>query len=297
MNWINKFKLLAIKAIKYNSQHCLKINDLCYALHLSFNTALYYSVENSILNKIDSILPSSWAPFSKDEFNNTIAKCNNLSTPSPDKLSWSHLKHILQDIEYLNNIIRITNMCIVLGFLPSHFKISTMVVISKLNKPSYDFPKSFRPIVLLNTIGKLIEKVIGDRLQFHAISNNFIHQSQLESLKFKSITNTGITLSYIIHLGWFKNLSMSTLTFNITQFFSSLNYHLLTFILEKTGFNPSVIKFFSNYLVGRKTNYFWNSFTLPFFNVNVGVGQGSALSSILLALYLLPFLYILEKHL
>ena len=33
------------------------------------------------------------------------------------------------------------------------------------------------------------------------------------------------------------------------------------------------------------------------FEVNVGVGQGSALSPILLALYLTPFLYILEKHL
>jgi len=31
--------------------------------------------------------------------------------------------------------------------------------------------------------------------------------------------------------------------------------------------------------------------------VNIGVGQGSALSPILLALYLSPFLYILEKHL
>jgi len=40
---------------------------------------------------------------------------------------------------------------------------------------SYDSPKTFRPIVLLNTMGKLIEKVIGDRLQFYVVSNNFIH--------------------------------------------------------------------------------------------------------------------------
>jgi len=33
----------------------------------------------------------------------------------------------------------------------------------------------------------------------------------------------------------------------------------------------------------------------PVFNVNVGVGQGSTLSPILSALYLLPFIYILEK--
>jgi len=35
----------------------------------------------------------------------------------------------------------------------------------------------------------------------------------------------------------------------------------------------------------------------PVFNINVGVGQGSALSPILSALYLLPFIYILEKQL
>jgi len=78
---------------------------------------------------------------------------------------------------------------------------STTVVIPKPNKSSYNTPKSFRLIVLLNTLGKLIEKVIGDRLQFYAISNNFIYQSQLGRLKFKSITNAGIALTHIICSG------------------------------------------------------------------------------------------------
>ena len=108
-----------------------------------------------------------------------------------------------------------------------------MVVIPKPNKSSYDSPKSFRPIVLLNTVGKLIKKVIGDRLQFHSVLNNFIHQSQLGRLKFKSMTDTDIALSYIIHLGWVKNLSTNTLVFDIAQFFPSLNHYLLTLILEK----------------------------------------------------------------
>ena len=50
-----------------------------------------------------------------------------------------------------------------------------IVVIPKPNKALYDFPKSFRLIVLLNTMGKLIEKVIGERLQFLTTSNDFIH--------------------------------------------------------------------------------------------------------------------------
>jgi len=45
----------------------------------------------------------------------------------------------------------------------------------------------------------------------------------------------------------------------------------------------------------RKTNYFWNSFTSPLFDVNIGIGQDSMLSPILSALYLSLLLYILEK--
>jgi len=85
--------------------------------------------------------------------------------------------------------------------------------------------------------------------------------------------------------------------FNISQFFPSLNHQILTLILKKAEFDNCVINFFANYLIGRKTNYFWNNFTSPMFDVNVGVGQESALSPILSALYLLPFFYIIENHL
>ena len=114
-------------------------------------------------------------------------------------------------------------------------------------------------------------------------------------MKFKSTTDIGVALTHIIHSGWVKNLLTSSLTFDIAQFFPFLNHRILTLILRKVGLDNQVINFFANYLVGRKTNYFWNNFTSPLFDVNVGVGQESALSLILSALYLLLFLYILEK--
>jgi len=92
-------------------------------------------------------------------------------------------------------------------------------------------------------------------------------------------------------------MSMSTLTFDISQFFPSLNHQLLTLIIKKASFNNQVVLFFANYLVDRKTNYYWNNFMSPIFNVNVGVGQGSALSPILFTLYLSSFIYILENRL
>ena len=92
-------------------------------------------------------------------------------------------------------------------------------------------------------------------------------------------------------------MSTSSLAFDIAQFFPSLNYHLLALILGKAGFVSRVVNFFSNYLINRQTKYFWNNFSSFYFDINVGVGQGLALSSILSALYLSLFLHILEKHL
>jgi len=166
-----------------------------------FNIAQYHLVDEEVLNELESFMKLTWNLFSEEEFTNTLTKCNNSSTPGPNKLTWRHLKHILKDLTCLKNIINIANVCLELGYWPSHFKMSTTIVILKLNKPSYDSPKSFRPIVLLNTLGKLIEKVIGDRLQFHMTSNYFIHQSQLSGFKFKSTSDVGMVLTHFICMG------------------------------------------------------------------------------------------------
>jgi len=105
------------------------------------------------------------------------------------------------------------------------------IIILKLNKKLHDSPKSFQPIVLLNTLDKLIEKVIGNRLQFQLILNNFIHLSQLGSLKQRSIADVGVTLIYFIYLGWVKQKITSSLTFDIAQFFLFLNHCLLSLII------------------------------------------------------------------
>ena len=239
----------------------------------------------------------TWAPFSRKELLQVIKKCNNSSSPKPDKLSWRNIKMILKNEDCIFKLINIANACIDLGYWSNHFKTSTIVIIPKLNKLSYDTPKYFHPIVLLNTLGKLFKKMIGKRLQFHSISNNFVYQCQLGGLKHRSTIDTGVALTHFIWLGWVKNLSTSTLAFNIIQFFLSLNHQFLPLILEKADFDLKVSSFFKNYLVGRKTMYLWNNFSFSLCNIDVGVGQGSALSPILSILYLFPIFYILEKWL
>jgi len=67
-----------------------------------------------------------------------------------------------------------------------------------------------------------------------------------------------------------------------------LNHSLLSPILSKAGFDPKIYFFFSNYLIGKKTQYLWNNFISSFFNIDIDIRQGSAFYPILSALYISP---------
>ena len=198
MKWVKKRRLPATEAIKFNGSPCLSLDSLWNALHNSFNNALYHQVDINILNEIECKPCQSWSPFSSYEFKTAILKCTDSSAPGPNKMSWRHWKLIFTNDDYLSKIINIADACINLGHWPEYFKISTTVVIPKLNKQSYDNPKAFCPIILLNTLGKLIEKAIAEKLQFTVAANNFIHPCQLGGLKFKSTADAGIALTHIV---------------------------------------------------------------------------------------------------
>ena len=255
MNWVKSRKLPAIEAIKHNGRPCLTPENLWNSLHSSFNTALHRQVDLNILDEVDCKPPQKWSPFSRFEFKSAISKCNNSSTPGSDKLTWHHLKIIIKNEDCLSRIINIANICINLGHWPKYFKVSTTIVTPKLNKSSYDHLKAFCSIVLLNTLGKLIEKVVAERLQFIVTSNDFIYPSQLGGLEFKSTADAGIALTHIVWSGWAKRRSTSSLAFDISQFFPSLNHNLLILILEKAELDHKVTNFFANYLIQRSMKY------------------------------------------
>jgi len=151
------------------------------------------------LNKIPTKTTIEWSSFSNEELKETIVKYNNSLTLGLDKMLWKHLKVIVKDDTCLNKIINIANTCINLGHWLLYFKVSLSIMTSKPNKALYNSPKMFQPIFLSNMLGKLIEKVIGEILQFQFISNNFIHPNQLEGLKQQSTINAGIFLTHLIH--------------------------------------------------------------------------------------------------
>ena len=89
---------------------------------------------------------------------------------------------------------------------------------------------------------------------------------------------------------------LTVITFDVAQFFPSLNYVFLSSCLKKAGLNCCIINFFNSYHDNQSTKYFWNNFLSPPFIMNVGIGQSSALSPILSAIYMAPILKTFEKR-
>nr|BAB32470.1 Pol-like protein Pol-2 [Tricholoma matsutake] len=295
MSWTRQRNLPSYEAISYRGEPCNDLDSLWDALDGSYNAASDRVVDLSILDELDPAPERAWIPFSVMELKEALNACSSRSAPGPDHVTWLHLKHWCSNPEVAGLITRIAEACITAGHWPAHFKESLSVIIPKPGKPNYSTPKSFRPIVLLNTLGKLVEKMLSRRLQFDGVAHEAFEQNQFGGVAQRSTEDAGIYLTHLVRAGWAKGLKTSVVAFDITQFFPSLNHQVLLEIISRSGFPAQVVNFFRSYLVGRKMTYKWNAFSSGPFTADVGVGQGSALSPVLSALYLTPIMKLFRR--
>jgi len=120
------------------------------------------------------------------------------------------------------------------------------------------------------------------------IKYDLVHPNQVSGVRQCSTEDAGLFLTHLVRTGWAKGKKTSVLAFDIAQFFPLLNHATLLAILCKQGFSSFVGRFFASYLVDRFTSYLWGSFRSGPRQADVGVGQGSALSPVLSALYIAP---------
>ena len=294
MEWVKQRKLPPCEAIQHKGKPCHQMSDLWDALHETYNAANDRECDLSVLDPLPALPEREWAQFSYNELQDALSACSSRSAPGPDRVTWRHLKQIIAQQDCAEAVLRLANACIRVGHWPKHFKESLSVIIPKPGKPSYSAPKAFRPIVLLNTLGKLVEKMISNRLQFDMVAFDLVHPNQMGGVRQRSTEDAGLFLTHLVRAGWAKGLQTSVIAFDIAQFFPSLNHDVLMAILNKQGFPPCVGSFFASYLVGRSTSYTWNSFISDPRQADVGVGQGSALSPVLSALYIAPIMKLYE---
>src|SRR5207302_1742402 len=150
MDWTKQRQLPTHEAIKFQGEPCNSLDSLWDALHGTYNSASDRPTDNTILEETPREPLREWVPFSKAELRDELKKCSNTSAPGPDHITWYHLKKLCSNDQIAEQFTSIANACLTVGHWPSHFKESNLVILPKPGKPSYDTPKSFRLIVLLN---------------------------------------------------------------------------------------------------------------------------------------------------
>ena len=60
-------------------------------------------------------------------------------------------------------------------------------MLRKPDKPDYTDPKAYRPISLLNTLGKALETVVAKRVRFLAESHALLPPTQIGTRKQRSV--------------------------------------------------------------------------------------------------------------
>jgi hypothetical protein len=193
MFWVKQCNLPPMESILFRDEPCNTLDFLWNALHSTYNTASGCKCE------MESLL--EWLDFMANEVRVALAVCAKSSAPGPDHITWSHLKLLLADVETCVKVVDLANACFEQGHWPTFFKDSSLVIIPKLGKLSYAAPKAFRLIVLLNTMGKLIEKCVLNCIQFDCVKHGVFQSNQFGGIMQRSTEDAGLYLTHLVKAG------------------------------------------------------------------------------------------------
>jgi hypothetical protein len=187
----------------------------------------------------------------------------------------------------------ITNLytaCVSLGYHPPCWKEAVVVVIPKADKPDYSAVKGYRPILLLENLSKLLEKVIAKCFQHDIVEHKLIPMNQFRGHSHSSCLDTGLTLIHNVQMVHVNGLKVSILLFDIRGFFDNVNHMCFTALIRNMGFSPSLACWAESFLANHKVCLRFNSITLNKQEQPVGIPQGSLLSPVLSITYTSPLL-------
>jgi len=103
-----------------------------------------------------------YTPLTSEEISRALSKSSNTSAPSPDHIPysvWKSVHHIKPAL-----LPSLFDPRLAHGFHLPSLKKALGIVLDKPGKPSYDSRSSFRVIVLLRTLSKILERVVASRL-------------------------------------------------------------------------------------------------------------------------------------
>ena len=180
--WSQVYKLVAGKTRTGSIMTTIRKPDRTetLSLHETVNVILDYlftedSKEDNLYHKNirkaieEPIYTNEDADFTQEEIKNTIESFNHKKAPGLDGITggiYQRTFHMFPRI-----ITTIYNQCLKRGCFPKRWKIAKVIPVAKPAKENSLDASKYRPISLLNMGGKLLEKLLINRIDHHLYKN------------------------------------------------------------------------------------------------------------------------------
>lgn len=285
---------------------CLKDNGIIYTTnlqkadvlaqqflgnhHISSNlgsTSFTNEVRNSmnILNTYDSDHPV----ISVNTIKNIIKSSKNKSSPGIDGIPNLILKNLpAKGFEILALLF---NACLKIGYFPLAWKRSKTVPIPKPGKINSQ-PASYRPISLLNTMSKVLEKCLKEIIVDFIESSNILPPQQYGFREEHNTVQPLVRIKKLVKQNFIEGKSTAMVLLDVKAAFDSVWHDGLVYKLIKLGLNLSIVKIVKSFLTDRSFRVHIGIVTSDTYCIPAGCPQGSCISPILYNLYTHDFPYL-----
>ena len=198
-----------------------------------------------------------------------------------DGISAKHLKRLIILVPIITYLI---NKCLIDLKVPDLWKTAKVKALHKNGRK--DVLANYRPISILSTISKIMEKIIYQNLYSFLIENKLLSKSQFGFRGGHSCTDALLSMTNEIFLQKNKGKKVCVLTLDITKAFDTVCHQILIYKLFRIGFDWKSILWFTSYLCKRKQFVKEGNNISNTRELSVAVPQGSLLGPLLFSIYI-----------
>jgi hypothetical protein len=130
------------------------------------------------------------------------------------------------------------NLCLASGTHP--WRLVTIVMVNKPQKPDYSIPKVYCPIALMECTSKLLEKIITKCFNNNILCYNLLPMTQFGSHPHHNTIDTVACLIHKIQGTLSTRHAIALLLFDISRFFNNVNPDHTVVILHNLSFPTNV---------------------------------------------------------
>ena len=179
--------------------------------------------------------------------------------------------------QYKSDLLALYNQSLASGQVPLAWKHGIVLPFSKPHKLNSITP-SYRPITLLSCVGKLMEKVIQKRLEYHLESHCLLSHTQYGFRPRRSIEDIVLQLKAQITTALSSKQYCCVVYLDLQGAFDGVWRHGLLYKLSQLGIKGNLLRWFCSYLQDRTQAVLVHGTTSSSATTTAGVPQGAVLS-------------------